>query len=67
MALETGLFAPTLIDTMHRVVAIDGLGQIVYLEIALLVVAVMIKHYVDRPIHLWRDAEDGCVTRTSYL
>ena len=62
MAFETSLFAPTLIDAMHRVVAIDGLSLIVNLQIALVVVAVMIQYDVYRSINLWRDTEDGSMT-----
>ena len=48
MPLETSLFSPTLIDAMHRVVAIYGFVLIAYFEIALLVIAIVIQYDMYR-------------------
>ena len=67
MSIETSLFAPTLIDAMNRVIAIDDTIDIVHFQIALALIAVVVQHNMNRTILLWGDAEDGCMTGTCHL
>ena len=67
MAAESSRLTPTLIDAMYRIIAIDCLGQMVYLQVALTLVAVMIQEDVYRSILLWGDTEDGRMTAACHL
>ena len=67
MAIKTCMFAPTLIDAMNRIIAIDGLVLLVDLQVSLALVAVMIQDDMHWSILLWSDTEDGCMTAASHL
>ena len=67
MPTETCRFTPSLIDTMHRVVAIDGLFLIINLQIAFTLITIMIENNMYRTILLWRDAEDGRMTASRHF
>ena len=67
MPTETCWFTPTLINTVHGVIAVDGLFQIIYLQITLTLVTIMIQNNMNRTILLRCDTEDGRMTATRHL
>ena len=67
MATETSRLAPTLIDAMHRVIAINGLRQIVDFQIALTLIAIMIQDDMHWSVLLWGNTEDSRMTTTRHF
>ena len=47
---------------MHRIIAVDSLFLIIYLQKALPFITIMIKYDMNRSILLWCDAENSCMT-----
>ena len=59
MSAETCRLTPSLIDTMHRIIAVDSLFLIIYLQKALPFITIMIKYDMNRSILFWCDAENS--------
>ena len=59
MSVETCRLTPSLIDTMHRIIAVDSLFLIIYLQKALPFITIMIKYDMNRSILFWCDAENS--------
>ena len=67
VAVDAGRLTPSLINTVDRVIAVDCLGDGVYLQVSLHLVAVMIQHNVNGAVLLWGDAEDGSMAGGCHL
>ena len=67
MTTETSRFAPSLIDAMHGIVAIDGLVEAIHRQEALSLITVMIQDDMHWSVLFWCNAEDGGMAIARHL
>ena len=67
MTAETCRFAPSLIDAMHRIVAIDGLVETIHRQETLSLITVMIQDDMHWSVLFWCNAENSGMAIARHL